>query len=173
MGEHDDSISFDTQGILVGPVEPGSQTGMETTVSGQPWIDGEAVDAERRAPGRLDLSFLEPSGRAGSLGKLGDYEIVGVLGRGAMGVVLKGHDRALNRDVAVKVQDPSLAVDRRVRAKFLREARAAAAISDPHVVTIHKVNAIRDRPFLVMEFVRRHASASGSRARHRWRRPRP
>src|SRR4051794_30284356 len=111
----------DTLGIETRTPGTGSHTGMETTASRAAEADG--VDARRP----IDLSFLAPSTRAGSLGKVGEYEIFGLLGRGAMGIVLRGYDRALNRIVAVKVQDPDLAPSRRARARFLREARAAAA----------------------------------------------
>jgi hypothetical protein len=139
--------STDTLGMEIRNPGPGSLTGMETTVS-------EAVGVEDRDARRpVDLSFLAPSGRAGSLGRVGEYEIYGVLGRGAMGIVLKGYDRALNRVVAVKVQDPGVALSRRARARFLREARAAAAINHPSVVTIYKVDVVRERPYLAMECV--------------------
>lgn len=157
----DDERPDDTLDTAIGPRDgPGSLTGMETTVSGglSPENDGFGFGRDFRddsTPSRraVDLSFLAPSTRAGSLGRVGEYEIVAVLGRGSVGIVLKGLDRGLDRFVAVKVQDPCLALNRRVRARFLREARAVAAISDPRVVTIHKVNAVKDQPYLVMEFV--------------------
>jgi serine/threonine protein kinase len=50
----------------------------------------------------LPLAFLEPSDLAGSLGRLGPYEVHSVIGQGGMGLVLKGFDPALNRPVAIK-----------------------------------------------------------------------
>ena len=142
----DDSV--DTLGLATRMLGPDSITGMETTASAQD-------DRFSGAVLPVDLSFLAPSSRIGSLGRIGEYEIIGVLGRGAMGIVLKGHDRALKRVVAVKVQDPSIAMNRRWRARFLREARAVGAINHPSVVTIYKVNIVQDRPYLAMEFVAR------------------
>ena len=75
------------------------------------------------------------------------------LGRGGMGVVFKGFDEALNRYVAIKVLAPQWAPDASARRRFSREARAAAAISHPHVITIHAVGEWKARPFLVMEYV--------------------
>ena len=148
------SDSLDTLGMATGTLGPDSATGMEPTVSAAD-SRGDGGPRDGGCDGRraVDLSFLAPSNRCGSLGRLGEYEITGVIGRGAMGVVLKGRDRALNREVAVKVQDPSLALNRRHQARFLKEARAAAAINHPGVVTIYKVNIVRERPFLAMEFV--------------------
>ena len=65
-------------------------------------------------------------------------------------VVLKGHDRAVHRFVAVKVLDQHIAADNRVRARFLREARAWPP-SIAQMSTIYHVSMVRDRPFLVME----------------------
>ena len=87
------------------------------------------------------------------LGRLGPYEVVDRVGRGGMGVVYKGHDAALNRYVAIKVLAPQWASDPAARRRFTREAQAAAAVSHPHVITIHAVGEWRGRPFLVMEFV--------------------
>ena len=66
-----------------------------------------------------------------------------------MGVVYKGHDAALNRYVAIKVLAPQWASDPAARWRFTREAQAAAAVSHPHVITIHAVGEWRGRPFLV------------------------
>jgi serine/threonine protein kinase len=83
----------------------------------------------------------------------GKYTIEGSIGHGGMGVVWKAHDPDLNRTVAIKVLAPHLAQSRTARHRFQREARAAAAISHPHVLTIHAVEAENQTPFLVMEYV--------------------
>jgi serine/threonine protein kinase len=101
----------------------------------------------------LSLSFLGPSDQADCLGTLGPYEITGVIGRGGMGVVLKARDPRLRRTVAVKVLAPDRAANSVARKRFPREARAAAAVVHPHVVTIHHVDQEQDLPYLVMEFV--------------------
>ncbi len=88
------------------------------------------------------------------------YTIEGVLGRGGMGCVYKAHDPKLGRDVAIKVLLPagaSGAVDTpsdEAKARILREARAAAALSHPNAVSIYDVGENEGTgPFLVMELV--------------------
>jgi serine/threonine protein kinase len=100
----------------------------------------------------IPLDFLTPSNQPGLLGTLGRYQVLEVIGRGAMGIVLKAIDPDLLRPVAIKVMAPYLASSGTARARFLREARAAAAVSHDHIVTIHAVEP-GDLPYLVMEFV--------------------
>ncbi len=85
--------------------------------------------------------------------QLGKYAIEGPIGHGGMGVVWKAHDPDLSRTVAIKVLAAHLAQSRTARQRFQREARAAAAISHPHVLTIHHVDEHNQTPFLVMEYV--------------------
>src|SRR4051812_26563508 len=80
------------------------------------------------------LDFLAPSDKPGSLGRLGHYEVQEVVGRGGMGVVLRAFDEKLHRVVAVKVMAPQLATSATARKRFAREARAAAAVRNEHVV---------------------------------------
>lgn len=94
-----------------------------------------------------------PSDDPQSLGRLGPYELVGIVGRGGMGIVFKAFDRALNRFVAIKILDPLVADRDAARARFAREARAMAAISHEHVVPIYAVDEHESLPFFVMEFV--------------------
>jgi len=101
----------------------------------------------------LSLNFLAPSGNPQHLGRLGDYEILEVIGRGGMGVVLKAFDPGLQRTVAIKVLAPQLAVSAVARKRFIREAQAAAAISHENVVTIHSVDEASGLPYLVMQYV--------------------
>lgn len=108
----------------------------------------------------VSLSFLKPTSKEGVLGTIGPYEVLEVIGRGGMGVVLRAVDPKLNRVVAVKALLPELAANPNSRRRFLREAQAAAAISHPHVVTIHAVddthgdtNGKPVPPYLVMECV--------------------
>jgi Protein kinase domain len=100
----------------------------------------------------IALDFLNASDQPGILGTLGRYQVLAVIGRGAMGIVLKALDPDLLRPVAVKVLAPYLAPSGTARQRFLREARAAAAVSHDHVVTIHAVEPA-DLPYLVMEYV--------------------
>jgi serine/threonine protein kinase len=99
------------------------------------------------------LDFLSPSDQPGHLGRLGHYEILEVIGRGGMGVVLKGFDPALHRIVAIKVLAPQLATSGTARKRFTREAQAAAAVCHEHVVTIHAVSEANGLPYLVMHYV--------------------
>lgn len=99
------------------------------------------------------VDFLQPCEQPDTLGRLHEIEILEVIDRGGMGVVLKGFQRELGRYVAVKVMAPHLACSGAARQRFVREARAAAAIVHPHVMAIHSVNASSRLPYLVMPFV--------------------
>ena len=99
------------------------------------------------------LHFLAPSDWPDSLGRIGTYEVKGILGRGGMGIVLKAFDPALNRNVAVKVLSASLATTGAARTEIPAEARAAAAVAHEHVVGVFAVAEARGLPFLVMEYV--------------------
>jgi serine/threonine protein kinase/WD40 repeat protein len=100
-----------------------------------------------------DLTFLAPPGMPDHLGKLGPYPILGLLGRGGMGMVFRATDPALQRTVAIKVMAPHLAAAVTSRKRFLREARTAAAVRHSHVVAIHAIDEVEGLPYLVMQFI--------------------
>jgi len=81
----------------------------------------------------------------------GRYRLDGLLGIGGMGQVYRARDTALERDVAVKLLAGPETADARQR--FLREARAAAALNHPHIVAVHDLGEEEGRLFLVMELV--------------------
>jgi len=90
--------------------------------------------------------------------KVGRYEILQELGRGAMGVVYKGRDPLLQRTVAIKeILTASLSGDdlARYKQRFFREAEVAARMNHPDIVTIYDVgeDQANGQPYLVMEFV--------------------
>jgi serine/threonine protein kinase len=99
------------------------------------------------------LAILQPSNDPSVLGRIGEYEVSRELGRGGMGVVFDAFDPVLHRRVAIKVLAPHLASRRKARQRFLREARASAAVRHPNVVTIHAVDPHAGLPYLVMEYV--------------------
>lgn len=109
--------------------------------------------AEQPTAGDVQLDFLEPPEEPGHLGRLGEYQILEVMGRGGMGVVLKAYEPTLKRVVAIKVLSSHLASNVIARKRFLRESQAAAAISHDHVVAIHTVGEIGGLPFMVMECI--------------------
>ncbi|MEM9588348.1 MAG: serine/threonine-protein kinase [Planctomycetota bacterium] len=104
--------------------------------------------AELRSAG-----IIEPPHQADVLGQLGRYAIERELGSGGMGVVLKGYDSDLNRTVAIKVVAPHLARSGAARQRFVREARAAAAVVHENIVAIHEVDTSMKLPLLVMRYV--------------------
>jgi len=83
------------------------------------------------------------------------YELLKPLGAGGMGAVFLAREPALKRLVAVKVLTPQLASDARARARFEREARAAAALSHPNIVRVYAVGTTRTQglPYIVMQYV--------------------
>jgi serine/threonine protein kinase len=87
--------------------------------------------------------------RAGA--RLGPYEILAPIGVGGMGEVYKARDTRLDRTVAIKVLAPRIAADPDGRERFEREARAVAALSHPHICTLHDVGRDGETDFLVME----------------------
>ena len=118
-------------------------TAVEQLAAAIPGLDNAAAD----------LSFLAPSTEPGSIGRLDHYEILEVVGRGAMGIVLRARDAKLERIVAIKVLAPVLAITAPARQRFVREARAAAAISHDNVIAIHAVEDDSPQPYLVMQFI--------------------
>ncbi|MBA4188132.1 MAG: hypothetical protein C0467_08950 [Planctomycetaceae bacterium] len=89
----------------------------------------------------------------GSLGKLSHYKILKQLGSGGMGAVYLAQDEGLQRRVALKVMLPSAAADPLSKERFLREARASAAVRHDNVVTIYQVGEDRGIPFIAMEYL--------------------
>ncbi len=85
--------------------------------------------------------------------KLGEYIIEKPLGRGAIGQVYLARQESLDRLVAVKVLPRELATDANFRARFAREAKAAAALIHPNVVQIYSFGIERDVPYFAMEYV--------------------
>jgi Leucine-rich repeat (LRR) protein len=97
--------------------------------------------------------FLAPPQLPDEIGRLGPYRVVRVLGAGGMGVVFQAQDIALERWVALKVMNPDVLHRPTARERFLREARAAAALEHEHVVTIYQVGEHDGIPFLAMPWL--------------------
>src|SRR5262245_54177445 len=92
---------------------------------------------------------------AGALpAQIGPYKLGTKLGEGGMGVVYEATDTALDRTVALKVLRPTLLDDEVSRNRFLREAKAAAAVKHDNVVTIFQVGEADGVPYLAMERLR-------------------
>jgi formylglycine-generating enzyme required for sulfatase activity/serine/threonine protein kinase len=100
------------------------------------------------------FDFLAPPQGPGELGRLAHYRVVKVLGRGGMGIVFQAEDTRLNRTVGLKVMLPTLAKKQVAHDRFIREARAAAAIEHDHIVTIYEVNEDHGIPYLAMPCLR-------------------
>ncbi|HEY4265808.1 MAG TPA: protein kinase [Micropepsaceae bacterium] len=85
--------------------------------------------------------------------KIGRYEIEGLVGEGAMAKVYRARDPDIARVVAVKVLKVELCIDEDYVSRFLREAKAAGAISHPNIVTVFDVGRFGDAPYITMEFL--------------------
>ena len=97
-----------------------------------------------------------PSGPLKELsGRIGKYDIVKPLGKGAMGIVYLAHDTILERDVALKVMVASIADDPELKQRFEREAKAVARMTHPNVVNVFDLGYHTDgSPYIAMELLK-------------------
>jgi len=84
---------------------------------------------------------------------LGEYEILGELGRGGMAAVYLGHEIALDRRVAIKVMSPALVHGDGMIERFKREARTAASLSHPNIIPVYAVRETERLLYFVMKFI--------------------
>jgi serine/threonine protein kinase len=96
-----------------------------------------------------------------------EYEILEELGRGGMGIVYRARERQLEREVAIKVLPFTLAFDRELVERFLREARTAAALEHTNIVPIYRVGRRGDVIFFVMKLLRGQSVSDRLRAKGR------
>jgi serine/threonine protein kinase len=114
--------------------------------------------AMRAAPpenpaGTNTYPFLLPPVEQDELGRLGNYRVLRLLGAGGMGMVFLAEDIALRRRVALKVMKPELEQSDSAWNRFLREARAMAAIKHPHLVVVYQVGQEGQTIYLAMEYL--------------------
>ena len=108
---------------------------------------------------------------------IGRYEVIERVGRGGMGVLYRGRDPVLDREVAIKVMAGDFSADESARARFFREARAAARLQHRNIVTIFEFAEDNGTPYIAMEFLRgrslaaAHAERAAAHARAEARHP--
>jgi eukaryotic-like serine/threonine-protein kinase len=130
--------------LLDRPAVASHGTGFESTVT--------VGDEGGAAADEVLLGFLAPATRPDSLGRIGHYEVLQVLGNGGFGIVFRAFDDVLHRVVAVKVLSPLMAATSPARKRFLREARSSAQVRHENVVQVYEVGE-QPLPYISMEFI--------------------
>ncbi len=105
------------------------------------------------APPPVATNFLRPPAGPGELGRLGNYRVLKLLGTGGMGMVFHAEDLVLRRPVALKVMRPELVNSQEECQRFLREARALAAIKHDNLVTVYQAGQEGEGFFIAMELL--------------------
>lgn len=172
--ERSDLDAADAASMLSDP-EKLKQLGSQETIAAQirpddqidnlDVVDLVAGDAEESDSGddlasSRALRLLRATDTAEALGRLGDYDVLEVLGEGGMGIVYRAHDRSLQREVALKLLAPALSVHETARKRFVREAQSASKVNHHNVVTVLGIGECESEqrfaaalPMLVMEYV--------------------
>ncbi|MFH1701235.1 MAG: serine/threonine-protein kinase [Candidatus Zixiibacteriota bacterium] len=89
--------------------------------------------------------------------QINQYRIISKIGAGGMGEVYLAQDTELDRKVALKFMPSNLSDDEDYRARFKREAQAAARLNHPNIITIFEVGEFKNRPYFVMEYIEGHS----------------
>src|SRR5215472_8656063 len=143
--------SLDTEGA---PRRLSARPGRRPLVQAWPGADCRAVSAGGNR-GRT-LIPETPGGMPSGLGPgslVAGYRLEERVGSGGMAVVFRALDERLGRRVAVKVLAPWVAADAAFRRRFIREARAAAAVDDPHIIPVYEADESRGVLFIAMRYV--------------------
>lgn len=118
---------------------PGHEHALRAVLPGASLLDQLGKRAEDAAP----------FSRSGE--RLGEYKLLGILGRGGMGVVYEAVQEALGRPVALKVLPASRVIDRKSRERFMREAQAAASLQHPGIVPVYGVGEADGQVYYAMQ----------------------
>lgn len=102
---------------------------------------GGGFVAEEDESDLSDLPRRQVVDPGGSLGPEADYRLIGSIGRGGTGIVFQAHQRAINREVAIKVLRGHLRKDQAARQRFLSEARTIGGLDHPNVIALHELAA--------------------------------
>jgi serine/threonine protein kinase len=117
------------------------------------WLKSRFLGREEKS-GPVDAPFPEDLSEIKSIGR---YEIIGKLGQGSMGVVFRGRDPYIGRDVGIKIARPSANVMARgvekYRERFFREAQSAGRLLHPNIVAVYDAGMYKDFCYIAMEYV--------------------
>ena len=106
----------------------------------------ETLPADRTPGAEPDQEFA-----AGQT--LGDFEIIREIGRGGMGIVFEAREKSLDRRVALKVLPPGIGWNKTVLERFLREARAAARLQQPHIIPVYHIAQEKGVHYFAMQLI--------------------
>ena len=152
----DDGFLTQTRGsgLLIRTGSPASWVSELKAGKTSPVADAPIIEnSEALTVADQSYPFLTPSERSELEGCIGNYEVHRLIARGGMGMVFEAVDPGLQRKVAIKVLAPQLATSPESRSRFLREARAIAAIDHENVLPVYAVGESYEFPYLVMPLV--------------------
>lgn len=121
--------------------------------------DAGGRDSTTWRASRQEESLEMKSSRDKETRTLGDYEILGEIGRGGMGVVYAARQISLGRSVALKVLPMAALLDQRQLTRFHNEARTAATLNHPHIVPVYAVGEQRGVHYYAMQYIHGHSMA--------------
>jgi serine/threonine-protein kinase len=117
------------------------------------WLKVKLLGQDKKA-GTVDSQFLDD---LSDLNTVGRYEIMGKLGEGSMGVVYRGRDPYIRRDVSIKIARPSPSVVGekvdKYRERFFLEAQSAGGLMHPNIISIYDAGMYRDFCYITMEYI--------------------
>jgi eukaryotic-like serine/threonine-protein kinase len=122
-------------------------------------LAGDFLESDVTDPTPVAPLDLVPAGE-----RIGPYTVIELLGAGGMGEVYRAHDQRLDRDIAVKFLSSRIAGDAAHLDRFEREARAASALNNPNICTVHDVGETQGRRYIVMELLEGQSLKDLSRA---------
>jgi hypothetical protein len=136
-----------------------SSLGRVSIFSSNPMDPGAKPEPERSrvplssfsgSPEQLLRSQLAPPTHPQSLGRLGQYEVIEMIGAGGMGLVMRAQAPGGGAEVAIKLLRPELAFEPMAKRHFMREARHMKRLQHPHILPILEVGETTERPYFVM-----------------------
>ena len=133
-------------------VKPDGSTSPPASESAQPLA---ANDSAQRVPTRVLSGEIDPE-ESPTVRKLGDFELLRVIGRGGMGIVYEAQQLSLRRRVALKLLPLISVLDARQIARFKNEAQAAANLQHPNIVPVHAVGNYQGVHYYAMRFIDGH-----------------